>query len=104
MGMSSGPGRDAEEPGYADGKDELVKRLRRIEGQVGGIQKMIEGNRYCIDVVTQISAVEAALDQVALMLLADHTRHCVIEAKGEKRSERFDELLAVVGRLLGARR
>jgi DNA-binding FrmR family transcriptional regulator len=90
--------------GYADSKEQLLNRLRRIQGQVGGIQKMVDDDRYCIDVVTQISAAQAALDQVALLLLADHTRHCVIEATGDKRSERVEELLAVVGRLLGTRR
>jgi DNA-binding FrmR family transcriptional regulator len=102
--MSSDPSTSSERRGYADSREELLNRLRRIKGQVGGIEKMVEDDRYCIDVVTQISAAQAALDQVAMLLLADHTRHCVIEATGEKRSERVDELLAVVARLLGTRR
>jgi DNA-binding FrmR family transcriptional regulator len=102
--MSPVPRPAAERRGYADGKEDLINRLRRIEGQIGGIERMVENDRYCIDIVTQIGAAEAALDQVALRLLADHTRHCVIEAEGETRSERTEELIDVVGRLLGARR
>lgn len=101
--MSPEPRTPAEGHGYADDKDGLLKRLRRIRGQVGGIERMVEEDRYCIDIVTQISAAEAALDQVALKLLADHTRHCVLEAEGDVRSQRTEELIAVVERLLGAR-
>ena len=61
--------------GYVEEKDALVKRLHRIEGQVRGIEKMVEEDRYCIDVLTQFSAVQAALDKVALGLLDGHTRH-----------------------------
>ena len=86
--------------GYVQDKDALVKRLHRIEGQVRGIERMIEDERYCIDVLTQISAAQAALDKVALGLLDDHTRHCVIEASGEEREEKTEEMLAAVGRLL----
>ena len=64
--------------GYTATKDQLQKRLRRIEGQVRGIQGMVDDDRYCIDVLTQISAVQAALDKVALGLLDDHARHCVV--------------------------
>ena len=66
--------------GYTATKDQLLKRLRRIEGQVSGIEGMVEDDRYCVDVLTQISAVQAALDKVALGLLDDHARHCVIGA------------------------
>ena len=86
--------------GYTATKDQLGNRLRRIEGQVRGIEKMVEADRYCIDVLTQISAVQAALDKVALGLLDGHTRHCVMEAEGPMREERADELLASFGRLL----
>jgi CsoR family transcriptional regulator, copper-sensing transcriptional repressor len=89
--------------GYSGEKQELINRLRRIRGQVGGIERMLEEDRYCIDVVTQISAIQAALDKVALRLLDDHTRHCVMEASGDRRDERAEELIAVMGRLLGAR-
>jgi DNA-binding FrmR family transcriptional regulator len=61
---------------------------------------MVEEERYCIDVLTQIQAAQAALDKVALGLLDDHARHCVVEAKGQKRVERTDELMEAVGRLV----
>jgi DNA-binding FrmR family transcriptional regulator len=66
--------------GYAKNKKAIQSRLRRIEGQVRGIEKMVDEDRYCIDVLTQVNAVRAALESVALQLLADHTEHCVIEA------------------------
>ena len=86
--------------GYTATKDQLLKRLRRIEGQVRGVQGMVEDDRYCIDVLTQISAVQAALDKVALGLLDDHARHCVMGAEDEQRLDRTDELMAAVGRLM----
>ena len=87
--------------GYSAGKDRLVKRLARVEGQVRGVAKMVEEDRYCIDVLTQISAVQAALDKVALGLLDEHTRHCVIGAQDAAvRDERTEELLAAVARLM----
>jgi CsoR family transcriptional regulator, copper-sensing transcriptional repressor len=86
--------------GYSASKDQLVKRLRRIEGQVRGVQGMVENDRYCIDVLTQISAVQAALDKVALGLLDDHAAHCVMDAKGDDRREKTDEMMAAVGRLM----
>ena len=67
-------------PGYAKDKKSIQSRLRRIEGQVRGIQKMVDDDRYCIDVLTQVNATKAALESVALQLLADHTEHCVTEA------------------------
>jgi DNA-binding FrmR family transcriptional regulator len=86
--------------GYTATKDQLLKRLRRIEGQVRGIQGMVDDDRYCIDVLTQISAVQAALDKVALGLLDDHARHCVVGGDAEKQDERTGELMAAVGRLM----
>ena len=87
--------------GYSATKDQLLARLRRIEGQVRGIQGMVENERYCIDVLTQISAIQAALDKVALGLLDDHARHCVVGGAGEGTlEERTDEMIAAVGRLL----
>jgi CsoR family transcriptional regulator, copper-sensing transcriptional repressor len=86
--------------GYSASKDQLAKRLARIEGQVRGIGRMVEDDRYCIDVLTQISAVQAALDKVALGLLDDHARSCVIGAEEEQREDRTDELMAAVGRLM----
>ena len=87
--------------GYSATKDQLSKRLRRIEGQVRGIQKMIDEDRYCIDVLTQISAIQAALDKVALGLLDGHARHCVIDGHGEGEPKQLtDELMAAVARLM----
>ena len=86
--------------GYTATKDELLKRLRRIEGQVRGIQGMVEDERYCIDVLTQISAIQAALDKVALGLLDDHAQHCVIGARQDDQAEKTQELMAAVGRLM----
>jgi DNA-binding FrmR family transcriptional regulator len=86
--------------GYSATKDQLLKRLRRIEGQVRGVQGMVEDDRYCIDVLTQISAVQAALDKVALGLLDDHARHCVIEGPDAEKDERTEELMSAVGRLM----
>jgi len=88
-------------PAYRSDKDGLLKRLRRIEGQVRGVERMVEEERYCIDVVTQITAIEAALDKVALGLLEDHAQHCVIGAgRPGKQVERTTELMGAVRRLL----
>jgi CsoR family transcriptional regulator, copper-sensing transcriptional repressor len=87
--------------GYSTDKDALLKRLARIEGQVRGVSRMVEEERYCIDVLTQIGAIEAALDKVALGLIDDHTRHCVIDAEGEERTAKVDELVAALGRFVG---
>ena len=86
--------------GYREDKEKLLKRLARVEGQVRGVSKMVEEERYCIDVLTQIGAIQAALDKVALGLLDEHTRHCVVEADGDERVEKMDELMAAVGRLV----
>ena len=67
-------------PGYSDDKEAVLRRLRRIEGQVRGLQRMVEEDSYCIDVLTQISAATRALESVALELLGDHLDHCVREA------------------------
>lgn len=86
--------------GYTATKGQLLTRLKRVEGQVRGVQGMVEEDRYCIDVLTQISAVQAALDKVALGLLDEHARHCVIGAEEDERPEKTDELMAAVGRLM----
>ena len=86
--------------GYTATKDQLLKRLKRIEGQVRGVHGMVEDDRYCIDVLTQISAVQAALDKVALGLLDEHARHCVQGADGAEQVDKTDELMAAVGRLM----
>jgi CsoR family transcriptional regulator, copper-sensing transcriptional repressor len=80
----------------SDAKDALAKRLKRIEGQVRGLQRMVDEERYCIDVLTQISAVNAALDGVALKLLEDHVRHCVREGGDEKVTELVDAVARLV--------
>ncbi len=90
-----------ESPGYSAEKERLIKRLARVEGQVRGVARMVEDERYCIDVLTQISAVQAALDKVALGLLDEHTRHCVVGAQDAAlRDARTDELLAAIARLM----
>jgi DNA-binding FrmR family transcriptional regulator len=88
--------------GYSATKDQLRARLRRIEGQVRGVERMVGEDRYCIDVLTQISAIQAALDKVALGLLDDHARHCLIGEGGgpESPEAQADELMAAVGRML----
>ena len=91
--------------GYAEGgsKDDVLRRLRRIEGQVRGIAGMVDDERYCIDVLQQISAAQAALDKVALALVDDHTRHCVLGADPETQEEMRAELMTALTRLVGRR-
>jgi CsoR family transcriptional regulator, copper-sensing transcriptional repressor len=87
--------------GYSASKDDLLARLRRIEGQIRGIGGMVEEDRYCIDILTQIGAAQAALDKVALGLLDDHAHHCVMGAESAaERDEKTGELMAAVGRLM----
>jgi CsoR family transcriptional regulator, copper-sensing transcriptional repressor len=86
--------------GYSENGDALRKRLRRIEGQVRGVGRMVEEDRYCIDVVTQVTAIQAALDKVALELLSAHAAHCVIGAEEREQAERTEELMGAVRRLL----
>lgn len=90
-------------PGYIDDKQDLTRRLRRISGQVGGVERMIEEERYCIDILTQIAAIRSALDRVAIEVLDDHTRHCVIGAEAGEREERTAEMMDAVARLLKSR-
>ncbi|HKH21672.1 MAG TPA: metal-sensitive transcriptional regulator [Gammaproteobacteria bacterium] len=86
--------------GYTTTKEQLLTRLKRIEGQVRGLARMIEEDRYCIDILTQISAAQAALDQVALGLLDDHARHCVIGGKTDDQEQRTAELMGAIARLV----
>lgn len=88
--------------GYTPTKDQLQKRLRRIEGQVRGIQRMVAEDRYCIDILQQASAVTAAMDKVALELLNDHVNHCMAEGAGDeqRREEMTAEMMGAVGRLV----
>jgi DNA-binding FrmR family transcriptional regulator len=90
----------SETRGYAAEKDALLKRLARIEGQVRGITRMVEDDRYCIDILTQIAAVQAAIRQVGLGLTDGHVRHCLAEADAQARDGQATELMAAVGRLL----
>ena len=88
--------------GYAENKDAIHRRLKRIEGQVRGVSRMVEDDKYCIDILTQITAAQAALDKVALELLRDHAAHCLTNndvhaAEGE---DKVEELVGAVGRML----
>jgi CsoR family transcriptional regulator, copper-sensing transcriptional repressor len=98
-GMATTP-RSPTGKGYQATKDQLLDRMARIKGQVGGIERMVEEDRYCIDVLTQISAIQAALDKVALGLLDGHARTCVVGAEPELQEQRTAELMAAVGRLM----
>jgi DNA-binding FrmR family transcriptional regulator len=96
MGVSSNATR-----GYSASREDLKARLKKIEGQVRGVERMIDDDRYCIDVLTQIAAVQAALDKVALGLLDGHVSHCVVGGHGPgTEEERTTELMSAVGRLL----
>ena len=86
--------------GYEATKDDLLARLARVKGQVGGVERMVEADRYCVDVLTQISAIQAALDKVALGLLDGHARSCVVGADESLQGERTAELMVAVGRLM----
>jgi DNA-binding FrmR family transcriptional regulator len=88
--------------GYHETKDEHLKRLRRIEGQVRGLQRMVEEDKYCIDILTQISAATKALESVALSLLDEHLHHCVAQAveSGNDVDEKIAEASAAIGRLV----
>jgi len=91
-------------PGYKSHKPQVKTRLRRIEGQIRGVQKMVEEDRYCIDVLTQVGAIKAALDAFALVLLQDHTEHCVVEAiQSGDGSQKVRELNEAVERLVRGR-
>ena len=93
--------------GYAKDKGALIKRLHRIEGQVRGIERMVEQDRYCIDILTQIAAVETALEQVGAKLLEDHVTHCIADAisSGDEAAatEKANELLDAVQRFVKTR-
>jgi CsoR family transcriptional regulator, copper-sensing transcriptional repressor len=94
------------QPGYVDDKEAVLRRLSRIEGQVRGVRRMVGEEAYCIDVLTQIAAVEKALDGVALKLLGDHTNHCVrdaVQRGGRDADEKVGELLGAVERFARTR-
>ncbi len=90
-------------PGYMQRKDDYLRRLRRIEGQVKGIERMVADEQYCIDILTQVSAATKALQAVALGLLEEHLAHCVMDAArtgGAEAEEKLREASAAVGRLV----
>jgi DNA-binding FrmR family transcriptional regulator len=90
-------------PGYIDDKDVIQKRLRKVEGQVRGIQRMVDEDRYCIEILEQVSAATKALQAVALGLLDDHLAHCVSDAVqkgGDEAIEKLNEASAAIARLV----
>jgi len=88
--------------GYAEHKKDLLDRLRRIEGQVRGLQRMVDEDQYCIDILTQVNSASAALRAVGFGLLDDHVRHCVRESiEHGTGDEKVEELMAAVGRFAG---
>ncbi|MBL8159008.1 metal-sensitive transcriptional regulator [Candidatus Saccharibacteria bacterium] len=88
--------------GYAAKKDVVERRLNRVEGQIRGINRMVQDDKYCIDILTQISAARSALDQVALELLGEHTRHCLSDPDigPAGRDAKTEELIKAIGRIL----
>ena len=89
--------------GYISNKDDYLRRLRRIEGQARGLQNMVQDEKYCIDILTQVSAMTSALQSVALGLLEDHLNHCVVEAAqagGREAEERIKEAADAIARLV----
>ena len=90
-------------PGYVDDKQAHLKRLRRVEGQVRGLQRMVEEDQYCIDVLTQVSAATKALEAFALSMLDEHLRHCVthaVQEGGSEADEKLTEASAAIARLV----
>ena len=89
-------------PGYIASKDDQLKRLRRIEGQIRGLQRMVDEEQYCIDILTQVSAATKALESVALGLLEDHLRHCLAHAATDpdQFSDKVTEASAAIARLV----
>jgi DNA-binding FrmR family transcriptional regulator len=91
------------QPGYIDDKDAIQRRLRKVEGQVRGLQRMVEDDRYCIEILEQVSAATKALQAVALELLDEHLAHCVSDAVrqgGDEAAEKLSEASAAIGRLV----
>lgn len=101
-GAEHGPG-SGHAPGYTGNREDILRRLRRIEGQVRGLHRMVEQDTYCIDVLTQVSATTRALESVALLLLDDHLSHCVADAiaeGGQSADEKVREASAAIARLV----
>ena len=105
---TGGPGEESPEHGYTSDKDAYLRRLRRIEGQVRGIARMVEEDKYCIDILTQVAAINKALHAVSLGLVQDHMSHCVVGAARESEHtgnpeivrEKVQEATDAIGRLL----
>ena len=92
---------DHQTHGYYENKDQVLKRLKRAEGQVRGIARMVEEDTYCIDVLTQVNAAQAALDKVAIELMRDHAKHCMTHITDEtEQNVKADELANAIGRML----
>jgi len=88
--------------GYAGNKDALSKRVNRLEGQVRGIGRMIDEDRYCIDIVNQLTAIQAAARELSLQLLSTHVSHCVVEAVHADNAEpKIEELIDTLGKAMG---
>ena len=85
--------------GYSSQKDQLQNRLRRIEGQVRGVQRMVDEDRWCPDILVQIAAIQAAMEKVALGLAEGHARHCIVGGPADQQEERVGELMAALSRL-----
>lgn len=108
MESSTAPVDEHVNHGYTTNKDALLKRLARVEGQVRGISRMVDEEKYCIDILTQISAINAALHKVSLGLVEDHITHCVVDAAAQSQAtgdqvfvtEKVDEVTTAIGRLL----
>ena len=93
----------SQHPGYNTRKDDFLRRLRRIEGQARGLQRMVDEDKYCIDILTQVAAMTSALESVALGLLDDHLHHCVVEAAvagGSEAEQKLAEASAAIARLV----
>jgi DNA-binding FrmR family transcriptional regulator len=102
-GIRKTEARMTDAPGYAANKEQVLKRLRRVEGQVRGLQRMVHEDTYCIDVLTQVAAATKALEAVALSLLEDHLGHCVadaIQAGGDQADAKVKEASAAIARLV----
>lgn len=83
---------------YAEDKSRLLSRLARVEGQIRGVARMIEDDRYCVDILTQISAINSSMQNIGLLLLQDHIRGCVVSAEGDELEDRLDELNKAIAR------
>lgn len=87
-------------PSYIDDQTALLNRVKRLTGQLGGVERMIAEERYCIEILTQIAAIHAALDRVAVGLLESHVRHCILDAGRSDREQRTQEMMGAVERLV----